>query len=796
MCLRGVSGAPRCTEVRDYARGASNRLSNFYYGIFLCGEAGHGACHNNRIEGNDLNGKDVAWYGINLYDDETVAGQENNVISGNSISGCVYNIYAGYDAIGTVISNNIVRGSTNLVDYFYNNQAYTDPPVKIEDRGVGIRITGDGASTNGTTGHTVVGNDIRGCRDGLRLQTFDVIVEHNHFSDNDAGVYLDEYSHSVAGNQIRSNIIAGNRDYGVRYNTQYGANTIVDAAGNWWGAADGPGPVGPGSGDKVSANVAFSPWYADEAMTILYYTPAGLAFITQPNGAQAGTPFAQQPILAMLNEAGGVAGQFQGQVTVAIGANPAGGVLSGNTALAAVNGVATFTDLALDKVGVGYTLVASAAGYPAVNSAVFNVSKANQTIEFPAIPDQVATGTVVLSATASSGLPVSFAVAAGPGELTGDILTFTGAGIVQVVASQAGDAVWNPAPNVTNSVAVSDVSHLAAPRNLAASDGDFTNQVTLAWGPVSGATGYQVWRATANNAGAAVCLGRVSLPGYADGSSEVLSAIRYYYWVQACNSAATSDFSNVDSGFCRSSDDPAILSGQPMVGDYDGDGKADPAVYDLATGRLYAWLSASAYALTAPVATFQVAAADLPVAGDFDGDGLADPGVFQNAAGAWYGWLSGSGYHRLGPAVFGVNAEDAPVPADYDGDGLTDPAVHHAASGEWYAWLSSGGYAAAGPIVMGTPGEGLAAPADYDGDGKADPAVYHAASGEWYAWLSSGGYAMAGPVTMETPGEHLAVPADYDGDGKADPASYIPTSGVWRVWQSGNGYSLLEAPLR
>ena len=34
----------------------------------------------------------------------------------------------------------------------------------------------------------------------------------------------------------------------------------MDATNNWWGAANGPGPVGPGSGDKVSIGVTFKPW--------------------------------------------------------------------------------------------------------------------------------------------------------------------------------------------------------------------------------------------------------------------------------------------------------------------------------------------------------------------------------------------------------------------------------------------------------------------------------------------------------------------------------------------------------
>ncbi len=79
-------------------------------------------------------------------------------------------------------------------------------------------------------------------------------------------------------------------------------------------------------------------------------------------------------------------------------------------------------------------------------------SMADQTIIFPAIPDQLATGVVGLSATASSGRGVSFAVESGPAILSnGTNLSFMGAGTVVVVASQSGDGTnWNAAASVTN----------------------------------------------------------------------------------------------------------------------------------------------------------------------------------------------------------------------------------------------------------------------------------------------------------------------------------------------------------
>ena len=46
-------------------------------------------------------------------------------------------------------------------------------------------------------------------------------------------------------------------------------------------------------------------------------------------------------------------------VTLAIGTNPGSGTLSGTVTVAAVNGVATFSNLSINKAGTGYTLTAA-----------------------------------------------------------------------------------------------------------------------------------------------------------------------------------------------------------------------------------------------------------------------------------------------------------------------------------------------------------------------------------------------------------------------------------------------------
>ncbi len=62
---------------------------------------------------------------------------------------------------------------------------------------------------------------------------------------------------------------------------------------------------------------------------------------------------------------------------------------------------------------------------------------------------------VGLTAAASSGLPVDFAVVSGPGWIAGSQLFLTGTGPVAVQASQGGNALWLPAESVTAAINVS-----------------------------------------------------------------------------------------------------------------------------------------------------------------------------------------------------------------------------------------------------------------------------------------------------------------------------------------------------
>ncbi|MBU4198609.1 MAG: choice-of-anchor D domain-containing protein [Verrucomicrobia bacterium] len=480
-------------------------------------------------------------------------------------------------------------------------------------------------------------------------------------------------------------------------------------------------------------------------------------------------------------------GSGTGTLSYAVENGP--GEIVGLTNLVITSGAGTVTVTATKSADGMYNSMA-ATGYVAA-------ACASQTIVFPAIADQSVTSAVNLSATASSSLPVTFSVGSGLAQIAGGTnLSFTATGAVSIVASQAGNGNWHVAPNVTNGFNVTGAQSLAAPQNVAATDGRYANKVVLSWSAVSGATGYQVWRHTTNNASAATNIHRVSQTNYSD--TNLLSGVLYYYWVKAANAAATSAFSSSDSGWRRS-----VGFTHYADVDIDGDGKMDLVLFDPVTGTWYAKLSAFGYALVSGV----LGGSDCtPVPGDYDGDVKTDPGVYEESTGLWTVMLSSMGYGTASATLGGMGY--APVPGDFDGDRKTDlgvylqstPSTGSGQAGDWTIKLSASGYAEAYANFGGT--DHLPVQRDYDGDGKADPAVYNLTTGNWYVMLSASGYGIASTLGFGGTG-FSPVPGDYDGDGKTDPAIYKESSpstssgqgGIWMVMLSGSGYLIATAAL-
>src|SRR5207249_901814 len=80
-----------------------------------------------------------------------------------------------------------------------------------------------------------------------------------------------------------------------------------------------------------------------------------LAFGVQPSNTQVGVAITPAVTVTALDASGNTVPSFTGAISLALG-NAGGATLSGNGPVNAVNGVATFANLTIDKVGTGYTL--------------------------------------------------------------------------------------------------------------------------------------------------------------------------------------------------------------------------------------------------------------------------------------------------------------------------------------------------------------------------------------------------------------------------------------------------------
>ncbi|HEX2638325.1 MAG TPA: metallophosphoesterase [Gemmatimonadales bacterium] len=104
--------------------------------------------------------------------------------------------------------------------------------------------------------------------------------------------------------------------------------------------------------------------------------PTALAFVVQPTNAGAGTAISPAVQVEVRDQFGARLTTATNTVGMAIGTNPGGGTLSGTTSVAAVNGVATFSDLSINQVGPGYTLAASSSGLTGATSSGFDITAA------------------------------------------------------------------------------------------------------------------------------------------------------------------------------------------------------------------------------------------------------------------------------------------------------------------------------------------------------------------------------------------------------------------------------------
>lgn len=202
--------------------------------------------------------------------------------------------------------------------------------------------------------------------------------------------------------------------------------------------------------------------------------------------------------------------------------------------------------------------------------------------------------------------------------------------------------------------------------------------------------------------------------------------------------AADSFVGIFEAGRWSLSDNPAqqisfgLPGDQPVIGDWNGDGRETPGVYR--NGIWVLDLTGNGFDANDKVLQFGLPG-DKAVAGDWDGDGIDTVGVFRD--GAWFFDRNGNGYDEadVDPVFFGLGS-DTPVSGDWQGDGKDTPGIYRA--GTWVLDLSGNGFDAGDRFLQfGLPGDQPVS-GDWNKDGKDTPGVLQ--NNRWFFDLEGNGY--------------------------------------------------------
>lgn len=226
--------------------------------------------------------------------------------------------------------------------------------------------------------------------------------------------------------------------------------------------------------------------------------------------------------------------------------------------------------------------------------------------------------------------------------------------------------------------------------------------------------------------------------------------------------------------------------------DFDGDGQDDIAVWrgvsdNQPNGNAF-FFALNSSDNTVSTVDFGQLGDNPTVVGDYDGDNKADPAVFRcppvNADQCFF-YYRGSNNNPNGNITYvpwgnGVvdrtnpfNTTMRPYPGDFDADGKNDFCIYrtspdNSSQGQYVLLKSSDG--GVDYINWGIPFEPLLSPGDYDGDGATDFMNVRIEGTDviWWMLKRDGGFSMTQWGKIISGFSEFPAPGDYDGDGATD----------------------------
>ena len=128
---------------------------------------------------------------------------------------------------------------------------------------------------------------------------------------------------------------------------------------------------------NITANVGSVTIAAQPSVTVNPAAASQLVFTAQPSDVIVSNQIQPPVVVTARDQFGNTATAFTGDVSIAIDNDASGllgpATLGGTLTVAAVSGVASFGDLTIDKIGIGYTLAVSAGGVSGATSNPFTV---------------------------------------------------------------------------------------------------------------------------------------------------------------------------------------------------------------------------------------------------------------------------------------------------------------------------------------------------------------------------------------------------------------------------------------